>query len=108
MKDFENIGKRMPYDESPGYVDQLVGRVTENAIHHGGVRRSRSKMYFIISAAAMVLLLVGLGVLHFHQGPQPVAQTTVQTSPIDEFLNGLTDEEAQALSYYEIEEIPEY
>ena len=28
-----------------------------------------------------------------------------ETSPVDKFLNGLTDEEVQMLSYYEVEEI---
>ena len=29
-------------------------------------------------------------------------------SPLDEFLNTLSDEEAAQLTFYEIEEIPEY
>ena len=32
MKDFENIGKRMPFAESEDYVRQLVDNATEKAL----------------------------------------------------------------------------
>jgi len=59
------------------------------------------------SAAAVGLLLMGIGfTLTDDSRKAPVAAQ--QQSPIDEFLNTLSDEEAAQLQYYEVEEIPEY
>ena len=111
MKDFENIGKRMPYTESNEYVGELLNRVTEEAIRHdSGKSRSRARVRIMIgsAAAAVMLLLVGIGIVRFQQADQSVAKNTMVQSPIDQFLNSISDEEAKTLMYYEIEEIPEY
>ena len=60
----------------------------------------------IASAAAAIVLLVG-GLVVYNQQPDAMAFAEKE-DPIDFFLNNLTDEEAQYLSYYDIEEIPEY
>ena len=113
MKELDEIGKQLPYTESEEYLEQLMARATEEAIarnrHKANVHHMR---VWIASAAAVALLLAGIGIAHYsrtNEQPRPVA-TVVQTetSPIDEFLSTLTDEEAQLLAYYEIEEIPEY
>ena len=41
-------------------------------------------------------------------GQQPVAQSQEVVSPIDEFLNSISDEEVQLLASYTIETVPEY
>ena len=111
MTDFENIGKRMPYEESDKYMDELLGRVTEEAIRQGcGKNSSRARTRIIIgsAAAALAVLLVGIGIVRFQHTDQPVAKTEAVQSPIDQFLSSISDEDAQELTYYEIEEIPEY
>lgn len=104
-----DIGKRLPYSESQQYLDDLINKATEQAIMHHAIRGQTSRKSMIIaSAAAIVLLLIGIGVAVIqHESTQ---QTVVLQSegPLDEFLNTLTDEEAAQLQYYEIEEIPEY
>lgn len=60
-------------------------------------------------AATVALLLAGAGVTYYQMAPvrrQLAAQQ--QKSPVDDFLNSITDDEAKLLPYYEIEEIPEY
>jgi len=59
------------------------------------------------SAAAVAALIVCFGIGFFNgKSPQPVAENS--QGPLDEFLNTLSDEEAAQLTFYEIEEIPEY
>ena len=55
----------------------------------------------------MAALIVCFGIGFFSgKSPQPVAENS--QGPLDEFLNTLSDEEAAQLTFYEIEEIPEY
>lgn len=112
MKDFENIGKRMPYAESDDYVSQLVERTTEKALHRQGRARTVSLRVRLLAAAAVVLLLAGIGITYYNKVAVPLPQqpqVAEDTSgPIDDFLNSLSDEDAQLLAYYDIEEIPEY
>lgn len=124
MKKFEDIQKRMPYTESEDYLDQLVQKATENAILQGKqpVAKRRSIYTFVASAAA-VLLLLTIGITQFRSHDDQMATMQQESSslmadngsvsmedagPIDEFLNSLSDEEAQMLAYYEMDDIPEY
>ncbi len=124
MKKFEDIQKRMPYTESEDYLDQLVQKATEKAIlqRKQPVAKMRSIYTFVASAAA-VLLLLTIGITQFRSHDDQMATIQQETSslmadngsvsmedagPIDEFLNSLSDEEAQMLAYYEMEDIPEY
>lgn len=111
MKDFENIGKRMPYAESDDYVSQLVERTTEKALRQQGRAKTISLRVRLL-AAAVVLLLAGIGIAYYNKVTTPLPPKTLvaenTTGPIDDFLNSLSDEDAQLLAYYDIEEIPEY
>ena len=60
------------------------------------------------SAAAVALLLIGIGFHELNDVNRQPAATVQAGGPFDEFLNSLTDEEVAQLPYYEIEEIPEY
>lgn len=105
-KEFDDIGKRMPYRENGEYLDNLIDAMTENAIHQSNTgSKSRMRM-MIASAAAVALLVIGIGLTLFNGKNDPV--TTSDQGPLDEFLSTLSDEEAAQLSFYEIEEIPEY
>lgn len=97
----------MPYHEKEAYVGSLVDRVTEHAISKQTRKRPPLRKYLI--AATVALLLAGAGVTYYQMAPvrrQLAAQQ--QKSPVDDFLNSITDDEAMLLPYYEIEEIPEY
>ena len=110
MKDLINdIGKKLPYEESEEYLDGLIGRATEGAIKRQAAMRAKSRWgKMMTSAAAVALIVVGIGTAVWKVQQQQAVTTMASESPIDEFLNTLTDEEVAQLPYYEIEEIPEY
>ena len=104
---FNDIGKRMPYRESEEHLDTLIDKATENAINHQVQTNRRSRLgVMLASAAAVALLVLGIGFTLFKGQDKPA--TTGDQGPLDEFLSTLSDEEAAQLSFYEIEEIPEY
>lgn len=110
MKDLLNdIGKKMPYSESQEYLDGLIDRATEQAVKRHVVARGKRRWgVMAASAAAVALLLVGIGLSVMNNESQRPSVTIQTQSPIDEFLGSLTDEEVAQLPYIEIEEIPEY
>ncbi len=109
MKDFENIGKRMPYTEDKDYISKLVERTTESALRQQPKAKTFSlKAKWMAVAATAAILLAGAGITFHHstETQQPMlAQETA--GPIDIFLNNLSDEDVQQLAYFELEEIPE-
>ncbi len=97
----------MPYHEADGYVNRLVTSAIERAIHHQKQNRGVHSLRTIAAAAAVVLLLAG-GVVTYYHNNTPASPTMVaqnQPSPLDDFLNSLSDEDVQLLTYYELEEI---
>ena len=115
MKEFENIAKRMPYAESEDYVQQLGGRATENDIAQARKPKAKTRpLHWMAAAAAITALMALAGITYYGQEQQTADALTAELTtdedmgPIDEFLDNLTDEEAQLLAYYDIDEIPEY
>lgn len=114
MKDpFNDIGKKMPYRESEEYLDNLIDQATEGAIGRQraikpSTWRKRHPLMTIASAAAVILLVIGIAVTVLDNQQSTPAATLKADGPLDEFLNTLSDTEAAQLQYYEIEEIPEY
>lgn len=106
---FNNIGKRLPYRESEDYLDALIDKATQHAIlQNKKVKQPAWRLKWITSAAAVVLILIAIGVAVMQHESRNTAATLQANGPLDEFLNTLSDEEAAQLQYYEIEEIPEY
>ena len=96
----------MPYHEANDYVSRLVNSATEKAIRQQKGARLLSLRKIVAAAAAVVLLLTGAGVTYYKYAATPHPLTaTCQSSPVDDFLNSLTDEEVQMLTYYEVEEL---
>ena len=127
MKQFEDIKKQMPYSESQNYLDRLIEQSTEKAISQG--RKPKAKVFslrpVVTAAAAAIVLLLVVGITQFRNQSDSLADAQsaedtlalaadshlladATTGPIDDFLNSLTDDEAQLLTSFEIEEIPEY
>ncbi len=110
MKDFETLGKRMPYAESDEYLSSLIERTTETAIQRARKPRTTLRPAFRMAvAAAVAALLVFVGITLWNPmttAPQ-VAQAATE-SPVDDFLNNISDEDAQLLAYYEVEDIQNY
>jgi len=110
MKDFENIGKGMPYAEDQDYVGRLVESATDRALRQAPKAKTvRLKAKWMAAAAAAALLIAGAGITYHHSLSTPQPQLAEETTgPIDIFLNSLSDEDALLLTSYEIEEIPEF
>ncbi len=110
MKDFENIGKRMPYTEDRNYVSNLISQAAEAALQQQSKAKTVSLKYkWMATAAAVLVLLAGAGVTYHLQTSEAVQPVVAESmpSPVDDFLDSLSDEDVQLLAYYEIEEIPE-
>jgi len=109
MKEFQDIGKKMPFAESRDYINNLIDKSTEMAINHQREKSQKSSIgKWIASAAASVVILAGIGIAYFHSTTSVITTAENVPGPIDQFLNNLTDEEVQMIAYYEIEDIPEY
>ena len=106
---FDRIGKQLPYHESEKYLDNLMDKAADAALQQQG-KPSGKKHWGLMwaSAAAVALLLIGIGFHELNDVNRQPAATVQAGGPFDEFLNSLTDEEVAQLPYYEIEEIPEY
>ena len=111
----EKKSGRMPFAESEEYVQELVARATERAFVSRDFRaRSRRHLRWA-AAAGVALLLAGAGAIHYYSMPMPnVSGQTAdvlalhEDSPVEDFLDGLSDEDVQLLACYEMENIPEY
>ena len=155
MKDFNEIGKKMPYVESEEYLNTLIDNATTNAIaqkKHGV--KNRNVSWIITIAAASIIIFAGVGVSFWpsnktlfqpiknthrpicfwpyppyiiergpdHEGPvseflDNISDFEAQMlycyedeydSPVNEFLDNISDDEANLLDSYEIDEISEY
>lgn len=103
------IGKKLPYKESDEYLDRLIAQATEGALQRQtATRHKRHWRMVMTSAAAVAMIVIGVGAVVWNGFQEQDKSTMPVKSPIDEFLSTLTDEEVAQLPYYEIEEIPEY
>ncbi len=108
MKELDKIaGKRLPYKEDNDYVAQLVARSADMAVNgathkHNVVVRWRR---IILSAAAVLIF----GLLFFSKLNDESEYDKYQNSmTLSEVLDSMSDEKLMCVSYYEIEDIPEY
>lgn len=111
MKEFENMGKRMPYTENPEYVSQLIERTTEEAIRQTDHLRQQVTIRPLIryaAAAAIAALMVFSAISLWNRTESQQIAKTESVSPIDDFLASLSDEDVQLLAYYDIEDAIDY
>lgn len=110
MKDFKEIGKRMPYTESEDYISSLIEKGIDKAIAEKG---SNTNLLFFrrtaIAASAAAAIFVGIFfTFDFSKDSKNVATQIAKSQPIDEVLNSLSDEQVLALTTYSLDDIPEY
>lgn len=86
----------LPFHEEEDYVSHLLEQATRNALlQKKSVRRPLVVRYAAAACACVLLVLGGLRMFHSERNQ----------SPLDRYLTSLSDDEAQRLFYYEIEEI---
>ena len=97
MKNYDEIMGALPYRESPEYLDRLIDRCKENArVSTVQTRPTLIRPWMYGLAAAIVAAVLTLGIT-----------LSVRKSPMDRFLAGLTDEEAELIVSYSAGTIPE-
>ncbi len=94
----EDMTRTMPYKEEEGYVAGIVARTTERAINTPG-KVQRSIPFARIAASIAVMVTLG------GSGWMYMKHKETQEAPLDTFLSSISDEEAEMLDYYYIEEI---
>lgn len=110
MKELDKIaGKRLPYKEDNDYVAQLVARSADMAVSSVKISHKRNVVVkwgrIIISAAAVLIF----GLLFFSKLNDESEYDKYQNSmTLSEVLDSMSDEKLMCVSYYEIEDIPEY
>lgn len=94
----ENINKSMPFVEDEGYVESIVAKATDNAI-----RNHNSKFSYMpfVRIAASITIVVGLGC----SGWMYMKHKEAQAAPLDTFLSNISDEEAEMLDYFYVEDL---
>lgn len=103
MKEFDTIGKQMPYKESSDYINTIIDR---------GMQMKRKKKSRIVpflaggigAAAAMVIVIFSIFNFNFH-----TPYEKIKSSPtLSEVLSTLSDEQINELNTYTTDDIPEY
>ncbi len=109
MKEFCEIGKKLPYNESNDYVMGLVGKCADMAVvsapaikKHGLVKR----IYFIATGVAAAALLAFMSINYVNKVNAYEQINKSQTLP--QVLSTMSDEEVMDVSYYTVDDIPEY
>ena len=104
MKPFDDIDTNLPYKESEEYVERLVAKCSREAVRKSQNKTDRPYMrpwvYGAVSIAAAAIVMAV-----FIWKPD---NSSPASSPIDSFLSGLTQEEIQMISTWNVDEIPEY
>ena len=107
--------KEMPFPETEQYVSDLIAKKTELAImesKHESKREYYEKMSVktLVGIAASVLFVLTLCWNDSIPKTETVPQQTesVKNSPLDIFLANISDNEAQKIDCYDIDDIPEY
>lgn len=98
---------KMPYHESEQYLDELIERSTKAAMQ----KRMPILRYATIAATIAAAVILLWNIIPAPDSGMTCQNSIVQadkTGPIDKFISSLTDEEAEQIICYDLEEIPEY
>ena len=96
MTELEQIGKKLPYAESPVYVDSLVQRCKAGALASAEHKTRQLRPFAYALAACLAAAGVFLGV-----------RLATSRSPIDAFLAETEDADIALIEDFQIDEIPE-
>ncbi len=113
----EKVGKRLPYSESPSYVDNLVEQSRINALAQAPSRKRQRvrRLWLTAASAAAVVALVATVALRLAftagYGQEQLlcsVETVEQSAPLSEVLASMTDEQLADIAYFPTDDIPEY
>lgn len=118
MRDFDEIGKKMPYGETDEMVDAIINRCTEKAISAYGKRKSKVvkvawlKYVSASVAAAAIVVAVTFATLQLKSptvNAENYAKAMSGDEHFDRMLGDLSANDLDGLAYYcTTQYIPEY
>lgn len=109
MNDFNQIGKRMPFSESEGYVDSLIDKCAASALaqRSGHHRRTVIRRICFYSSGIAAALLVAFLLFSRFQA-QNEYKRIEKSQSLNEVLSSLSDKQVQDVTYYNLDDIPDY
>ena len=82
------------------YLNQLIERATESAIRQQPKAQVRNLRSVLAAAAAIALLIAGAGITyHLHSTSAEPLMAQQTASPLDSFLDSLSDDEAELANF---------
>ena len=111
MKDFNEIGKHLPYRETDQQVDAMLEHITQYTLQ-GGAKSRRKKalvqrLTFITSAAAAIAIFASVAINSFINKPSTY-DAVMNSESIAEVLNQMGDEAVESEVFYAQIAMPEY
>lgn len=105
---FEDMKIQTPYKESEEYLDSLIQRATDKAISAKKENQSSHAKYYAAAAAVIAVMTSAAVLWTTHSSPENIIAMSQDVSPVDEFLDNLSDDDVQMIALYEVEDIPDY
>ena len=98
-KDFEEMGKRLPYAESDDYLDELIARATDNAIDHeaAGKRHDASSKKFAMRVALAAAAVAAVFFLVWKNLPTTSGYDAGSFDSVEMAYNNLSVEDQEFL-----------
>jgi hypothetical protein len=119
MKELTEFGKKLPYQESEEYIDDLWTKSIDMALKQTAspaqkarVMSLRRHIFTAIATAAVLILITTvswkfIGKQFSDNANQQVAVMS-ESSPLDSFLGSISDEEAEQIHCYQAGVVEEY
>lgn len=110
MKDFDEIGKKMPYKESTQYINGLIETCANEAIASKSPNlNSRFVRKVVISTITAAAVFGGIWVTIPRESTQDrIMQKIEKSKSLDDVLSTLDNNQLAALNDYPTDDIPEY
>ncbi len=113
--DFESVGKRLPYVEPEGYVEDLVERCATRALHSRKATPSSDssrlprRIGIAVTSMAAALLAAAIIFPAITKSINPdrvTVETIAQSQTLGDVLSTLSNDELAAIEYYSFDEMP--
>ena len=111
MRNFEEIGKVLPYRETDNDVDAIVDRITAATIAGADSRRRKASIHrlvYTVSAAAAAIALFATAAVNSIANKPSAYDSVMQSESVAEVLNQMGDDAVEGEVYYTQNAIADY
>lgn len=111
MRNFEEIGKALPYRETDNDVDAIIDRITAATIAGADSRRHRAAIHRLIytaSAVAAVIALFATVAIKTIADKPSTYDSVMQSESVAEVLNQMGDDAVEGEVYYTQNALADY